>query len=63
VAWGLGRRSVAQRSLIAGAAVALLCAVWYFVDSWPPRIGLTVVVLLALPVLATVSFDRKGMRL
>jgi len=49
--------------LILGAAVALLFAVWYFFDSWPTRIGLTALVLLALPVIATVSFDRKGLRL
>ena len=62
-AWGLGRRSTGQRVLILGAAVALLFAVWYFFDSWPTRIGLTALVLLALPVIATVSFDRKGLRL
>ncbi len=63
LAWGLGRRSIGQRSVIVGAAVGLLFLVWYFVDSWPTRIGLSVLVLLAMPVLATVSFDRKGMRL
>ena len=62
-AWGLGRRSPGQRSLITGVAVALLLAVWYFVDPLPARLGLSVLILLVLPVLAVVSFDRKGMRL
>jgi hypothetical protein len=62
-AWGLGRRSTAQRGVIGGTGVALLFAVWYFFDSWGTRIGLSLLVLLILPVLATISFDRKGMRL
>jgi hypothetical protein len=44
-------------------AVALLFVVWYFVETLPVRLGLTVLILLVLPVLAVVSFDRKGMRL
>jgi Flp pilus assembly protein TadB len=62
-AWGLGRRSPAQRSLIVGIGVLLLLAVWFLVESLATRLGLTVLVLLLLPVVAVVSFDRKGMRL
>jgi hypothetical protein len=62
-AWGLGRRSRAQRLTIACAGVLLLFGVWYFFDSLSTRLGLSALVLLALPVLATISFDRKGMRL
>ncbi len=62
-AWGLGRRSPAQRSMIVGVGLALLFAVWYFVDSLATRIALSLLVLLVLPVLAIVSFDRKGFRL
>jgi hypothetical protein len=62
-AWGLGRRSVGQRSLITGVAIAGLFAVWYFVDSLPIRIGLSALLLLTLPVVAIISFDRKGMKL
>ena len=45
-------------SMIAG-----LLLVWYFVESWSARIALWLLVLLALPVLAVVTFDRKGMKL
>jgi Flp pilus assembly protein TadB len=62
-AWGLGRRSPGQRSVIIGVGLALLFVVWYFIDSLPTRLGLSVLVLLVLPVLATISFDRKGFRL
>ena len=62
-AWGLGRRSPAQRSAIGGIAIASLIAIWYFVESWSARIALTLLVLLALPVVAVVTFDRKGMKL
>jgi Flp pilus assembly protein TadB len=62
-AWGLGRRTPGQRSALIGFALAALLAVWYFVDSWPSRIALGLLVLLALPVVAVVTFDRKGMKL
>lgn len=62
-AWGLGRRSPGQRSLIIGVGALLLLAVWFLVDSLATRLGLTVLVLLLLPVVAVVSFDRKGFRL
>jgi len=62
-AWGLGRRSPGQRAALVGVAVAGLLAVWYFVGSWPVRIALGVLILLSLPVVAVVTFDRKGMKL
>lgn len=62
-AWGLGRRSPVQRSIIAGVGLLALFVIWSLVDSLPNRIGLSVLVLLLLPVLAVISFDRKGMRL
>jgi Flp pilus assembly protein TadB len=61
--WGFGRRSPAQRAILAGAAVVLLLAVWYFADSLATRLALTALVLLLLPVLAVVAFGRKGIRL
>ncbi len=62
-AWGLGRRSPAQRSAILGVAIVALAAIWYFLESVPGRIGLSILVLLVLPVFAIISFDRKGLRL
>jgi hypothetical protein len=62
-AWGLGRRSPGQRSIIVGVGTLLLLLIWFLVDSLSTRLGLTVLVLLILPVVAVVSFDRKGMRL
>lgn len=62
-AWGLGRRSPAQRSAVAGAGILALAAIWYFLDSVATRIGLSILVLLVLPVFAVVTFDRKGLRL
>ncbi len=58
-AWLLARRSPGQRALIAGVAIGLLWMVWYLVDSWPLRIGFSLVLLLLLPVLVIVTFDRR----
>jgi Flp pilus assembly protein TadB len=58
-AWLLGRRSPGQRALIAGTAIALLGAVWYLVDSWPLRIAFSLLLVLVLPVLVIVTFDRR----
>jgi hypothetical protein len=63
LAWGLGRRTPAQRSVIVGVAIGLLFAVWYFVDALGTRIALSVLTLLILPVVVVVAFDRKGTRL
>jgi hypothetical protein len=63
VAWGLGRRSPGQRAAVTGVALGLLLAVWYFVESLQGRIALSLLILLAIPVFAVISFDRKGMRL
>jgi Flp pilus assembly protein TadB len=63
IAWGLGRRSPGQRAAIAGAGIGGLLLIWYFVESWSARIALWLLVLLALPVLTVVTFDRKGMKL
>jgi Flp pilus assembly protein TadB len=58
-AWLLGRRSPGQRAVIAGIAIGLLWMVWYFVESWPVRIGLAFLVVLALPVVVVMMFDRR----
>lgn len=58
-AWLLARRSPGQRAAVLGAGLGLLALVWYLTDSWPTRIGLSLLVLLALPVLVIVTFDRR----
>jgi Flp pilus assembly protein TadB len=62
-AWGLGRRSPGQRAFLIGVALAAGGGIWYFVESWPARVALWVLAALLLPVIAVVSFDRKGLRL
>ena len=62
-AWGLGRRSPGQRSAVIGVGIGALAAIWYFLESVATRIGLSILVLLVLPVFAVVTFDRKGLRL
>jgi Flp pilus assembly protein TadB len=62
-AWGLGRRSPGQRAAVAGVGIGLLLLVWYFVEPLSGRIALSLLILLALPVFAVISFDRKGMKL
>ena len=62
-AWLSGRRSPGQRLAVGTAAVAVGLVIWYVVPSWPVRIAFWLLTLLLLPVLAVVSFDRKGMKL
>jgi Flp pilus assembly protein TadB len=58
-AWLLGRRSAGQRAAAAGVALGLLALVWYLTDAWPTRIGLSLLVLLLMPVLVVVTFGRR----
>lgn len=62
-AWGLGRRSPGQRALMGAIALALFGLVWYLVDDWPLRIAFWLLVVLILPAIAVLTFDRKGLRL
>jgi Flp pilus assembly protein TadB len=55
----LGRRSAGQRAAIVGIAIGLLWIVWYFVEAWPVRIGLSLLVVLTLPALVVMMFDRR----
>jgi Flp pilus assembly protein TadB len=59
-AWLLGRRSPAQRSLIAGGAIVAIGLIWYLVDPWPLRIGFTLLLALVLPALVRLVFHRRG---
>jgi Flp pilus assembly protein TadB len=58
-AWLLARRSPGQRALIIGVGIAALGAIWYMVDSWPLRVAFTLLLVLLLPVLVIVTFDRR----
>jgi hypothetical protein len=58
-AWLLPRRSGGQRALVAGATLLVLWLVWYLVEPWALRIGLSLLVLLLAPVLVIVVFDRR----
>jgi hypothetical protein len=58
-AWLLGRRSPGQRAAIVGVAIGLLWLVWYFVEPWPLRIAFTILVVLVLPLIVVVTFDRR----
>jgi Flp pilus assembly protein TadB len=62
-AWLFGRRSPGQRLVIGVGAFAVGIVIWYVVPSWPVRIAFWLLVLLLLPVLAVLTFDRKGMKL
>ena len=62
-AWLFGRRSPGQRFAVGVAAVALGFVIWYLVPNWPVRIAFWLLTLLLLPVLAVLTFDRKGMKL
>jgi hypothetical protein len=58
-AWLLARRSPGQRAAVIGAGLGLLAGIWYLTESWPTRIGLSLLVLLLLPVLVIMTFDRR----
>jgi len=59
-AWLLGRRNPAQRGVVALFGVGGLILIWYVVGPLVLRIALSLLLLLMLPVLAVVAFDRKG---
>lgn len=58
-AWLLARRSPGQRALTAGVGIGLLWTIWYLVEPLALRIGLSLLVVLVLPVLVIVAFDRR----
>ena len=53
------RRSRAQRAAIIGTGVVALGLTWYFLGSLPARIALTALILLAMPALTVLTFDRR----
>jgi hypothetical protein len=51
-----------SRAQLAGVAVGLtlvLLLTWYFTDSWPVRIAVVVLSLIALPAIVTLTLDRS----
>jgi hypothetical protein len=58
-AWLLARRSPGQRAATVAFLVLGLAAIWYLVEPVPLRIGLTLLLILTLPVLVIVIFDRR----
>jgi hypothetical protein len=55
----VGGRPWWQRTVIAIVAVSALAAIWTYVDTLALRIGLTLLVLVALPVFVVAAFDRR----
>jgi Flp pilus assembly protein TadB len=58
-AWLLGRRSPGQRALVIGLAIVGLWLIWYLVGPLSLRIAFSLMLVLVLPVLAVVTFDRR----
>jgi hypothetical protein len=53
------RRSRAERAGIAVAVVAALLLIWTLVDTTALRIGLTALLVLAMPALIVLTLDRR----
>jgi Flp pilus assembly protein TadB len=58
-AWLLGRRSAGQRAAIAGVTVAVLWLIWYLVEPLALRVAFSLLLVLLVPVLVVVAFDRR----
>jgi len=54
------RRTRAERAAIVLAALLGLGATWYLIDSLTTRIGLTFLILLALPAFVVLTLDRRA---
>lgn len=52
------RRAATQRAVIVMATVLVAFAAWVLIDSWPLRIAVGVLILVAGPALVTLTFDR-----
>jgi hypothetical protein len=53
------RRSGKQRAIIAILVLAVLALVWVSIDSWPARIGIGTIVIVATPALTVLVLDRR----
>jgi hypothetical protein len=56
----LARRSRAQRAVVAIFVVVSLFVIWWGLASTALSVALTALLLLAVPVLVIVAFDRRG---
>jgi hypothetical protein len=56
------RRSPAQRAAIAAAAGAVQVLTWNLSDSWPLRVAVAILTVLAVPALTVLTFDRSTHR-
>jgi hypothetical protein len=54
------RRSAGERALVAVAVVGVLFVIWKLVPSLALSVALTLLLLLSLPVLVIVAFDRRS---
>ncbi len=56
----LAKRSRGQRAIIAVFALVALFVIWFGIHSTPLSIALTALLVLALPVLVIVAFDKRS---
>jgi hypothetical protein len=54
-----GRRSRAQMAGVFLVLMTTSLLVWYFVESWPVRIAMAILSLVAVPALVTLTLDRS----
>ncbi|MDQ1676354.1 MAG: hypothetical protein QOC93_1498 [Actinomycetota bacterium] len=56
------RRPRRQLTVVVGAVLAVQLVTWYLSDSWPLRIAVAALTVLAVPALTTLTFDRSSNR-
>jgi hypothetical protein len=56
------RRPRAERAAVFGAVAAVQVLTWLLTGSWPLRITVAVLTVLAVPALTTLTFDRSNNR-
>jgi Flp pilus assembly protein TadB len=56
------RRSRGERAVVAAGLALVAVLVWFLFDSWPVRIAVVVLTVVALPAVLTIAFGRQGSR-
>jgi acyl-CoA reductase-like NAD-dependent aldehyde dehydrogenase len=56
------RRPRRQLTVVVGAVLAVQLVTWYLSDSWPLRIAVAALTVLAVPAHTTLTFDRSSNR-